>query len=73
MSANNNIDFTDLSEVDAVRLVANTAVVAKESGHNVMIKVATIGGQVGILVFMPGYTFADGEIVAKLPLVANEE
>ena len=73
MSAKKQNDFSDLSEVDAVRLVANTAIVAKESGHNVVVKVATIGGEVGVLVWMPGYTFQAGEIVANLPLGASEE
>lgn len=73
MSAKSNIDFSDLSEVDAVRLVANNAVVAKESGHNVSVSVANRNGQIGIFIWMPGYTVVNGEIVANLPLVASEE
>jgi hypothetical protein len=75
MSAKSKIDFSDLSEVDAVRLVANSAVVARESGHNVVVKTASISGKKGILIFMPGYVYDGSDIVAnkeELPLVAEE-
>jgi len=68
-------DFSDLSHVDAVALVANTAIVARDSGHNVQVKVASIKGERGIVIFMPGYHMVDGRVLPLVanPLVANEE
>lgn len=55
-------DFSDLAEHDAVALVTNTAVVAKQSGHGVVVRHARIEGQRGILVFMPGYELVEGRV-----------
>lgn len=57
------IDFSDMSEVDAVRLVINNAVVARDSGHGVAVKSATIKGEQGILVWVPGYKYDGKDIV----------
>lgn len=56
------VDFSDLAEHDAITLVTNTAVVAKQSGHPVIVRHARIGGQRGILVFMPDYELVAGRV-----------
>lgn len=67
MSAKNDqADFRDISELDAVTLVANTATVAANSGHNVVVANATRRGERGILVWMPGYLH-DGESIRPAP------
>ena len=57
-------DFSDLSPQDAVGLVANTAIVARDSGHEVEVANASRGGVAGIFVWLPGWRMVDGRIVA---------
>jgi hypothetical protein len=55
-------DFSDLAEHDAVAIVMNTAVVARDSGHPITVQHARIQGQRGILIFIPGYELAEGRV-----------
>jgi uncharacterized protein GlcG (DUF336 family) len=70
-------DFSDLSPHDAIALVANSAVVARESGHPVEVAVARRNGVTGILVWMPGYLMQNGAVVATggkvATIVANDK
>lgn len=45
-----------------VALVANTALVAKDSGGPVEVRHARISGNRGILIFMPGFELLDGRV-----------
>jgi hypothetical protein len=58
------VDFKDLVTHDAIALVTNTAVVARDSGHPVKVAVANYQGSWGILVWMPGYHMVNGAVVA---------
>lgn len=55
-------DFSSLSRFDAVAMVANTALVAREGGHSVTVRHARIEGQRGILIFIPGFELVDGDL-----------
>lgn len=61
-------DLRHLSKFDAAALVANTALVARDSGHPFVVRHAKVQGEQGILIFIPGFELVDGE----LRLVANE-
>ena len=68
---NKQADFSDLSTHDAIALVTNNAVVARQSGHPVTVSHATIEGQKGIVIWIPNYVLADGRI-QKVKEAANE-
>jgi len=70
-NAKNDIDFSDLSEADRVRLVANTALIAQASG-GVTVFNGRYKSAPGVMIWIPGYSISDDEM-NKLPLVANEE
>ena len=70
-NAKNDIDFSDLSEADRVRLVANTALIAQASG-GVTVFNGRYKSAPGVMIWIPGYNIDNGEM-NKLPLVANEE
>ena len=75
MSAKNNneqVDFRDITEVDAVTLVVNTAVIAANSGHGVVVANAKRNGLPGILVWMPNYHH-DGDSVKPTQSVSVAE
>jgi hypothetical protein len=61
MSAEEN--FHELNDIDAVRLVANTAAAVRDAGHAVQVHVAKVRGEVGIMIWMPGYEVLNGQIV----------
>lgn len=66
------LDFSDMSRFDAVAMVANTAVVARDSGHPVTVRHARIQGERGILVFIPGFELIDGnlKLVEEAPIAS---
>ena len=53
---------SDLSEADAVRLVANTAVIARTVVANIQVASARRNGQPGILIWIPGWLW-DGKTI----------
>ena len=53
---------SDLSEADAVRLVANTAVMARTVVANIQVASARRNGQPGILIWIPGWLW-DGKTI----------
>ena len=55
-------DFSSLSRFDAAALVANTALVARDSGHEVVVRHAKVQGEQGILIFIPGFELVDGNL-----------
>ncbi len=63
-------DFSDLAEHDAVAIVMNTAVVARNSGHPITVQHARIQGQRGILIFIPGYELVGGRVQQVAELVS---
>ena len=65
-------DFSDLSQADMLRMVTNTALVAKESGGELSIFNGKLKGGQGVMIWIPDYSIQNGEM-NKLPLVANEE
>lgn len=73
------IDFSDMSYRDVVAMLMNTAVIAKDSGHRVSVRNATVAGEAAIVIVAPGYKFVDGtlravaETVAAAETVAKEE
>lgn len=72
MSVKTQPDFSDLSSLDAVSLVVNTAVIAKKSGHPVMVGHTSHNDLSGIVIFIPGYRNEDGQI-RPLKEVENEK
>lgn len=66
-------DFSDMSFHDVVAMIMNTAVVAKESGHGVNVRNATVAGVPSIVVVMPGYRFEDGRLQKAESAVAAGE
>ena len=71
------VNKLDLSEPDSVRLVVNTAVMARPNVPGLRVVAARYEGEVGIYIWIPGYVWKDGQIVAapseELPLVATGE
>ena len=67
----------DLSEADSARLVVNTAVTARANVPGLHVASAKRNGAAGIYIWIPGYVWQDGQIVAapseELPLVATGE
>lgn len=55
-------DFSHMSRFDVAGLVANTALMARDSGHQVVVRHARVEGQRGILVFIPGFELHDGNL-----------
>lgn len=56
-------DFSDLSPHDAVALIVNTAVVAKNSGHDIRVYQKTWNEIPGLLVWMPGHIMQNNTVV----------
>ncbi len=71
MAKKSDVDFSDLSEADRVRLVANTALIAQDSG-GLQVFNGRYKGAAGVMIWIPGYAISDGEM-NKLPVVAKEE
>lgn len=71
MARKSDVDFSDLSEADRVRLVANTALIAQMSG-GVQVFNGRYKGAPGVMIWIPGYSIENGEM-NKLPVVATEE
>lgn len=63
MSAKNQNDFTDISALDAVTMVINTAVVARNSGHPVQVNAVMAAGHAGIMILIPKYKIINGRIL----------
>lgn len=59
MSEKQQADFSDLSEIDAVRLVANTAILAGQSHE----AIKTNSSKNAIIIVMYGYNWQDGDAV----------
>lgn len=55
-------DFSDMAPHDIARLVANTALVAKESGGPVNVFGGKYRGERGVMIWIPGYEIVDGEM-----------
>lgn len=62
--AKKDADFRDLSPADQARLVANTALVAAESGGPVSVFNGRFKGVQGVMVWMPGYSIENGQMNA---------
>lgn len=60
-SANGDVNFGDLSEADRVRLVANTALIAQDSGGLTVFNGKYKGAQ-GVMIWIPGYRIEAGEM-----------
>ena len=60
--AKNDVNFDDLSEADRARLVANTALIAQESGEPVKVFNIRYKGEPGVMIWIPGYKIEDGEM-----------
>lgn len=73
MSAKKQIDFSDMSERDFVAMLMNTAIVGRESGHEVVVKNGRFSDQPGILIVLPGYRYEDGRVVATQTESAAQE
>ena len=54
----------DLSEPDSARLVVNTAVMARPNVPGLRVATAKREGVAGIYIWIPGYVWQDGQIVA---------
>lgn len=54
----------DLSEPDSARLVVNTAVMARPNVPGLRVATARHEGVAGIYIWIPGYVWKDGQIVA---------
>lgn len=61
-----------MSRFDAVALVTNMALEVREAGHNLIVRHAVVGGQRGILVFMPGFELIDGNLRLVEPATVEE-
>lgn len=64
MSAKEKIDFSDMSERDFVAMLMNTAVIGRESGHEVVVRNGRFGEHQSILIALHGYRYEDGRVVA---------
>lgn len=62
----------DLSEPDSVRLVVNTAVMAAPNVPGLRVATARRDGTPGIYIWIPGYVWLDGQIVAVPGAAAPE-
>jgi hypothetical protein len=62
-NAKSDVDFSDMSEADRVRLVAQTALIAQESG-GVEVFNGTFKGVQGVMIWIAGYAIEDGEMNA---------
>lgn len=54
----------DLGEADSARLVVNTAVMARPNVPGLHVASARRGGVAGIYIWIPGYVWDGGQIVA---------
>lgn len=70
--AKNESDFSDMAPHDMMRLVANTALVAKESGGQLSVFSGKLKGQAGVMIFIPGYEITNGEM-NRIPSLASDE
>ena len=61
MAKKSDVDFSDLSEADRVRLVAQTALIAQASG-GVSVFNGRYQGSQGVMIWIPGYLIKDGEM-----------
>ena len=61
MAKKSDVDFSDMSEADRVRLVAQTALIAQESG-GVEVMNGRYGGRLGVMIWIAGYLIEDGEM-----------
>jgi hypothetical protein len=57
----------DLSEPDSARLVVNTAVMARPNVPGLRVATARREGVAGIYIWIPGYVWVDGQIIAAPP------
>ena len=62
MAKNGANDFSDMSPHDMMRLVANTALVAKESGGNLSVFSGKLKGESGVMVWIPGYSIENNQM-----------
>lgn len=62
MAKNVKNDFSDLAPHDILRLVANTALVAKEGGGALSVFSGKLRGQSGVMIWIPGWHIEDGEM-----------
>lgn len=64
MTRKKDVDFSDLSEADRVRLVAQTALIAQESG-GVEVFNGRFNGKSGVMIWIPGYRIENNEMNAE--------
>lgn len=72
MSEKKQADFTDLNGIEVANIVINTAIVAKQSGHRVVVANTTYQGEQGMFVWIPGYTH-NGREIERVAVVAKSE
>ncbi len=72
MSAKEKIDFSDMSERDFIAMLMNTAIVGRESGHQVIIRNGRLNQQQSILIALTGYQYKNGRVVETKEENANE-
>ena len=61
-SAKEDNSFSDMDEVDRLRLVAQTALIVHDSGAPLMVLNGRFQGMQGIMIWIPGYNILDGEM-----------
>ena len=57
--------MTDLTPADAVRLVANTAVIARTVAPEIQVSAARRAGTPGLLIWIPGWLWDGRQLVAS--------
>jgi len=66
-------DLSDVETPDAVRLVASTAVAARDSGHPVIVQAARLKGRPGTMIWIPDYVPNENGLLVQVATGGNPE
>lgn len=64
LSSKSSSEKLGMSKHNAYEWVMTAALSVREDGHPIVVKQARVAGEQGLLIFIPGYTMAEGALQA---------